>query len=492
MRWTLVALGVVAVLVGGVATWAYMQFQGINRADVDLAETVKSEPMNFLVVGSDTRDLPDGKTIDGGNTQDEPGGQRADTILIARADPNVGTVEMLAIPRDLWVSDGKGGNRRINSAYADGPQGLIDAINESLGIPVHHYLEVNFASFEGLVNALGGVPMYFDRPVYDKNTDLNIKQKGCYVLDGHQALAFSRSRHLVYSNGVKWIEDGTGDLGRITRQQVFLRRALSQVTDLGLNNVGTLTVLTTLAKDYLTIDDELGIKDMMDLMGQFAEFNPSGMAVHRIATTSRKTSGGAWVEELNEKKSAPVIDIFTGASPMQTPEQLAAAAIKPESVDLDVLNGTQTAGLARSGADALGELKFSIVNVGDGTPVDATTIRYAEGFEKEALLVASKISPTPTLEIDPKLANGKIVLILAEKLVVPGVNAPATTIADGPMGGAATTTVPASGESEGGSSSGGSTGGTATQVSTPAAPLEADAPIGLLIGDPPPGVTCEG
>ena len=481
-------------LAGAAATWGYLQFRGISRADVDLAAGETFEPTNFLIVGSDTRDLD--VEVDGGRSKETPDGQRADTILIARADPELGAVEMLTIPRDLWISDGKGGHRRINSAYSDGPQGLIDAIDESLGIPVHHYLEVNFESFQGLVDALGGIGMYFDHPVYDERSGLNIKKKGCYTLDGSQALAFARSRYLNYSNGVKWIADPTGDLGRATRQQVFLRRALSKVSSLGLNNVGSIKVLVTLARDYLTIDDDMGLREMMDLMGRFSEFDPSSMAIHRLATDSVR-EGNALVEQLNERKSQPVIDVFTGAAPMQTPEQLALAAVKPENVLVDVLNGTDTPGLAKQGAGALEQLDFGIGNIADGEAVTETAIAYAEGYEKEALLVASKIQPTPTLEVDSTLTDGRVVLTLAGTLTVPGVNAPATTVPTGVMGAGSTPTTASSAGAATSSAGRGDAGATTAVAAVDGdsggsgAAAIVDEVIGLQIGDPPAGITCD-
>ncbi|NLA36865.1 MAG: LCP family protein [Actinobacteria bacterium] len=490
-------LVIVALLAGSGIAWAYMQFRGIERADVDLAAAAKQDPLNFLLVGSDTRELD--QTVDGGNTKDAPGGQRADTIMIARVDPEISQIEMLTVPRDLWVSDGKGGHRRINSAYSGGPQGLIDSINDELGIPIHHYIEVNFDGFRGLVDAVGGIGMYFDRPVYDENSGLNIKKKGCYTLDGHQALAFARSRHLMYSNGVKWISEPTGDLGRSTRQQIFMRRALSKLSGLGLNNVATLTDLIGVAKNHLVLDDKLGVNDIRGLAGQFSNFNASGMAVHRLTTESKRTNGGALVEMLVEGRSQPVIDIFTGDAPMQTPDQVAWAAIKPENVTVDVLNGSGVAGVARSGADALAKVGFVVGTVDNGEPVEHTTIRYNETFAREAMVVASKVDPQPTMVIDPSLTDGRIVVVLGGELKVPGVNAPAANST------APTTTVKASGGSSGsaaGAGSGATSGANAGSWSTSGSGSSANKPaatpttlveqeaIGLELGNPPAGIDC--
>src|SRR5690606_32923609 len=90
-RWLAVLFGVFALLAGAVAAWGVIQFNRINRVDVDLSAAKDLEPQNFLVVGSDTRELGDTKKADvhiyGNGSEVAPGGKRADTIVIARADP---------------------------------------------------------------------------------------------------------------------------------------------------------------------------------------------------------------------------------------------------------------------------------------------------------------------------------------------------------------------------------------------------------------------
>ena len=79
-----------------------------------------------------------------------------------------------------------GESQRINTAYSadDGPQRLIDTIQQDFGIPINHYIEVDFAGFKGVVDAIGGVPMYFDTPMRDDNSGLNVTEAGCTTLDG--------------------------------------------------------------------------------------------------------------------------------------------------------------------------------------------------------------------------------------------------------------------------------------------------------------------
>jgi len=74
----------------------------------------------------------------------------------------------------------------------------VAAVQEDLGIPINHYVELNFDTFANVVNALGGVKMYFPEPVYDAYSGLNVQTPGCLTLNGFQALQVVRARHLQY------------------------------------------------------------------------------------------------------------------------------------------------------------------------------------------------------------------------------------------------------------------------------------------------------
>src|SRR5215211_6729166 len=201
-----VAAGVVLVacllLGGGLAWFASSTFNAFDRVDVDLQEVTKGEPENFLLVGSDSRDSITGEEADAGAflDGDSPAGRRSDTVMVARIDPRSQRIGLLSIPRDLWVTVG-GSEDRINTAYSEGPQTLVDTVTGALGIPIPHYVEVDFSGFKGLVDVLGGVPLYFDQPMRDEWTGLSVAEPGCVKLSGNQALAFARSRHLEVWDG---------------------------------------------------------------------------------------------------------------------------------------------------------------------------------------------------------------------------------------------------------------------------------------------------
>ena len=105
---------------------------------------------------------------------------------------------------------------------------------QNFGIPTDHFVQIDFCAFRTLVDAVGGVAVPFDRPVRDDNTGLNVPTTGCFTFDGDHALAYVRSRHMEYldDNGT-WKTDGTSDLGRISRQQDFIRRTADSLLAAG-------------------------------------------------------------------------------------------------------------------------------------------------------------------------------------------------------------------------------------------------------------------
>ena len=149
--------------------------------------------------------------------------------MILRFDPKSGNAAILSIPRDLWVPiAGTTESNRINSAYTKGNDVLINTVEQNFGIPINHFIDVDFYGFKDLVDALGGVTVYFDLPTRDKNTGLRVTQPGCVTLNGIDALAYVRSRHFSQEINGKWKEDQSSDFGRISRQQDFIRRAATK------------------------------------------------------------------------------------------------------------------------------------------------------------------------------------------------------------------------------------------------------------------------
>lgn len=250
------------------------QESNVTRAD-ELGGVLndKAGPfVNYLMVGSDTRETsdPDSPDYGGIGSINETGGRRSDTVMILHVDNKLGTASIMSVPRDLWIDIPGYGKDRLNTAYSYGADVLVNTVQSSLGIPLNHYIEVDFASFKNIVNALGGVDICFEYPTRDINTGLNVPAPGCYTLDQYQSLAYARSRYYeVFRDGL-WDLDGRADLGRIERQQIFLQAAISKAIGQTTANPMRTSELINAAVNSLTVDPSLNLIDTADYLKPLA------------------------------------------------------------------------------------------------------------------------------------------------------------------------------------------------------------------------------
>lgn len=308
----LLLLGVL--VIGGTLVYVQRQFSNIERVAVaDLLAGSNPGGTNYLIVGSDSRENLDPNIENAGaifgDGSEDIGGQRTDTIQILRIS-NDGTQHILALPRDLYLPiGGDGALNRINAAYAfGGPELLITTVQQSLGIPVHHYAEIDFAGFIGMVDAVGGVTIDFPYPAYDNKTGLNVTEPGPVVLDSAQALAFVRSR--VYTEIIDGqpTVDRTGDLGRVKRQQIFLKSLFGEIGD-PVGQIGLLRNLDVSAGS-LKIDDRLSFADALKLANQLRGFEPND--TWDLVVNNFVAPNGAQVLRLDVGASQPTLDFFSG------------------------------------------------------------------------------------------------------------------------------------------------------------------------------------
>jgi LCP family protein required for cell wall assembly len=463
-----------AALVG----FGWSKVNRFERVQVELSDVARGQPVNFLVVGSDSRENIDPDDPDAGaflDTDEEFGGHRADTMIVARIDPEAGTVALLSIPRDLYIVLPSGGKDRINTAYGDGPQALVDAIQTNLDIPINHYVEVDFVAFKRLVDELGGIPLYFDQPMRDLHTGLEVNEGGCIVLQGQQALAFARSRHLeVYDADTDtWNEDPSADLGRITRQQLFLRKAMDKAATLGLDDVFTLNRLADVATDNVGFDQGLEISEGISLARKFARAGGEAITTYSLPTLPFTTPDGAEVLRLLDREAQPALDVFRGVTPGPPP-----VALTPDKVAVRVLNGTGIQGQAAEAADRLRRYGFAVGEVGDaGLDASRTTVSYGPGMRDAADLVLATLR-SPAELVEDAAAGPNITLTTGADFA--GVNlAEAVPL---PAGGAVT---PASVPADLTTSTVGGAAGPVTAVAP-----EVNAQVGFVPGEAPPGVTC--
>ena len=407
-----VALVGVALVAGGGFGYARWRFGQIASVDLPgLAKRPKpGAPQVLLVVGSDSRaelDQP-GDSAKFGNTQDA-GGVRADVIMLVRVDPAAHTVKVLSIPRDLLVPNAAAGGRsKINAVFAGGPQQLVQTVQQHLGIPVNHYLLVNFDGFRAIIDALGGIRMDFPYPAADDLSGLHVTTPGCQRLGGDQALAVARARHYRYLAAGTWRSDPLSDLGRIKRQQVFLRVVLQTAISKGLTNPVRANRFIGAVVGHLTKDSGLTEADAVGLARQFRGFDPAQLGDQTIPiVVANDYQGFGDVLLLKQPDADQAIARFLDR-PLPTSTTLAT----PQNVTVRVQNATGSQGLAAKTTSRLQARGVDAITAGNAAPTSRTTIRYPPGQQQPATAVARMLLGSVRLEPDPSLPASTVQLVL--------------------------------------------------------------------------------
>jgi polyisoprenyl-teichoic acid--peptidoglycan teichoic acid transferase len=368
-------------------------------------EATPGEAINVLLVGTDSSDgLDPDDPIQIGRS---PSSDLADVIMILRLDPSTNDAALLSIPRDLWVPiAGTDHDNKINSAYSvGGPGTLIETIDAYLGIPINHFVAVDFAGFQKVVTAIGGVEVYFPYPARDGGSGLDVPEAGCQLLDPGQALAYSRSRFYESFVDGRWRMDQQNDFGRMRRQQDFMRSALSRAIDRGARNPVTLNALLNAVEDAVVLDDQLSTGQILDIAYAFRLFSPESLASYTLqdVVTDRMIRGQSALL-LREAEADPILDLFRGERSLVP---------TPETVRLRVLNGSGAANQAWEVAEGLRAAGFRVPTTDNlrGAELDRTEVRYQPGQRLQAELVARYLVTAPRLVEDPTLMLAPVDLV---------------------------------------------------------------------------------
>lgn len=429
----------VAVLLIGVASvfgyvsWRFGQIRRISIHSLGIGghSAPAGSPMTILVVGSDSRsNLKQAGDAQSFGSGSQVAGQRSDTIILLRVDPKSTQASIMSIPRDLWVDiPGKSYKQRINTTFDTGPDLLVQAIHQDLGIQVDHYVEVNFDSFRQIVNSVGGIKQYFPTKAKDVMSGLSIPAPGCYTLTGDQALGFVRSRHYEYYANGSWHFEAESDLARIKRQQQSIKKMLGKAQSSGLTNPIELNNIVSAVTNNLTVDKGLSQKEMLNLAKRFRSISPTSLPSTTLPTVPAVIQGND-VLLLKQPDAQQTIATFLGQS--QTTGSTAAggsgkANVKPGDVRVQVLNGTGIKGQASQTEAALRNQGFTVTAIGTSTGQRgaSSVVRYASGADAKAALVASSVVGGAQLQSDPTLQSSDVVLVTGQSYR--GIQAPSTT-----------------------------------------------------------------
>ena len=424
-----VAVALVAVLVFAVTgtAWSALRYvdakqQTVQALDKGSAAVVEPEKQlgdeNLLLIGSDSRAGASGGV--GAGTEAQVAGARSDTAILAHIPADRSRVVLVSFPRDLqvdlpackhWDNDTASytsevippqSGVKLNTAYFEGgPQCITKVVQQLSGLNVNHFLGVDFAGFQSMVDAVGGVQVCTEKPLVDTVLGTVLTQAGPQTINGKQSLNYVRARHVV--------GDPTSDYGRIQRQQRFLssllRASLSSNT---LLNVGKLNSLVN-AVTASTFGENVGVQQLLEIAQSMPRLDAGRVTFITAPTTGEANSVGN--EVLLDGANAALFQAIRAGRPL--PGEAAAAAtptpttaepppalraLAPSEVAFVVRNATATKGLANQVAAGLAGYGFRAKGTNNYTgSVPGTVVRYSAGAEAAAETLASSL-PGATLE----------------------------------------------------------------------------------------------
>jgi LCP family protein required for cell wall assembly len=321
----LVALAVV--LAGGAYGYLRYRFGQIHTLQCpNCAGVADGAPYNVLIVGSDTRAGNTGSAARSFGSASQVGGQRSDTIKILHIDPGAGTARLLSIPRDTYVTlsgmpsgTGLATDNKINTSFNSGTGPLIQTIENTFGIPIAHFVVIDFSGVIDLVNSVGGINLNFNYPVRDNdngnnNSGLAITHAGCQTLNGDMALALARSRYYEYEvRPGYWEYDPSGDLGRIQRQNIVIESVINKAK--GSYNPLTLNAFIGSLVHDITVDSGMSSGTMISLAQRYHAFSGSSLQTFTLPTVGAYSSVAGDVEVVQEAQAQQVISQFLGGQP---------------------------------------------------------------------------------------------------------------------------------------------------------------------------------
>jgi LCP family protein required for cell wall assembly len=313
------------VLVLAVVAWALLSYlavrSGVKEANarLDPAARAALDPQEGLLLNRSTTIALFG-TDHAENVADRQTARRADSILLIRTDPGRNRLAYLSIPRDLRVTIPGRGSGKINSAYQiGGPALALRTVRTFTGIPINHVAIVDFGSFAGVIDALGGITVDVPRPIVSNRFDCPYATpqqcrrwegwrfaKGEQELDGRRALIYSRIRE-------NRLDAGETDITRGGRQQEVLDAITSEAT-----SPATALRMPTLGDDLLQpLATDLSAWEFVQL--GWRKFRSDDARTLHCRLGGEASSFGGEAVLIPSEENRNVIAMFTGASAPQPP-----------------------------------------------------------------------------------------------------------------------------------------------------------------------------
>ncbi|MEU6509896.1 LCP family protein [Streptomyces sp. NPDC046942] len=409
-----ICLSLLVLGTAGVGWWFYQHLNGnIHSVSLDgkggteKADAFGRTPINILVIGSDGRTSAEDCRLGGGcsKTGVQSGNGNADVEMVVHISADRSNATVMSVPRDTMTQvpackdpvsgqSTSGYYGQINSALSYGPACQVATVHQLTGIPIDHFVKLDFSGVVQMSDAVGGVDVCVSDDVYDTYSHLKLS-KGTHTLKGSGALEFVRSRH--------GFGDGS-DLGRTVSQHIFLSAMIRKFKSAGtLTDPTAVYGLADAATKALTVDDGLGsVRKLIGLASDVDKVPAKRMTFttmqtdpdpnnrdHVVVGPGAKTlfSTIANDQSLTTDSGKKADAASATAEPTAT-----ASAEPPSQIAVTVGNGSTVTGRAAEIATALTDQGFGSATVVHGTPSSATTtLTYGAGRQAEARTVAKAL-----------------------------------------------------------------------------------------------------
>ncbi len=240
---------------------------------------------------------------------------RSDTLMVASIDPKKNQASLLSVPRDTRVKIKGHGFDKINAAYAYGKERLTqDTVENLLGVNIDHYIIINTKSFAKIIDALGGIDidvpkrMYYEDPWDDDGGLIIDFRPGMQHMDGAKAITYVRYR------------DEEGDLGRIRRQQDFIKACLDKMV-----SPAIIPKLPTIIREVMdSIQTDLSFRQLLEFAGTLKESKQNGLKTDMVPGRPLYIDGiSYWIPDLTQLRStvADTLDVTMSAKVRHRLEQ---------------------------------------------------------------------------------------------------------------------------------------------------------------------------
>lgn len=329
------------------------------------------KPTTILMLGTDVVYSDSGRRL---KADKDAFTGRSDTIMVGRLDPLANTLRVISIPRDTLVDIPGNGTQKINAANAIGGPELAKAtISNFLDTPIEHYVVLNVHGLVDLVNELGGITVEVPKRMQYMDWTAKLKidlEPGVHTLTGNQAMGFVRFRH-----------DALGDIGRVQRQEIFLRAVLDKA--LKPESWKHIPKLIEIAQNYISTD--LSAQEILE-MANFVRGVPKSNQLLTMMP-GNFSPGGDWAVERSDVRR--MVARLMGANFIETTR---------DSIRVAIGNCSSTEGMGFKLAKILGSKGYKNVIV------QKRMLELSDSL-KRTRIVAQKANPEDASLVKSDLGN---------------------------------------------------------------------------------------